>query len=163
LWRHTIVEAIRNDPEWKNGDYRQQPRTCSRPVPIVAMLAGNPANQYKKCPTRAAADGCYQRMTAAAYQRADTNDRLYRYQASSDYDPAPELEEIRARLIALEFAGDQINSPQFSVLDRGIPRASRGRYVIIPAGEDPNGEAHDITNAKLWQGYLGELLRSSAN
>jgi hypothetical protein len=32
-----------------------------------------------------------------------------------------------------------------------MPRVKRGRYVIIPAGEDTNGEADDITNAKLWQ------------
>ena len=87
---------------------------------------------------------------------------MYQYEASNDYDPAPELEKIHARLIAVEFADDQINSPQFSVLDREVPRVKRGSYVIIPAGEDTNGEADDITHAKLWQAYLQSLLRSWA-
>ncbi len=162
LWRHMIVEAIRNDPEWKNGDYQQQPHMYSRLVPIIAMMVGNPANQYKRYPTRAGADAWYDRMTTLSYQHADTNDRLYQYDASSDYDPAPALEKIQARLIAVEFADDQINSPGFSVLDREMPRVKRGSYVIIPAGEDTNGEADDIQNAKLWRTYLGEALRSSS-
>lgn len=65
-------------------------------------------------------------------------------------------------MIAVEFADDQINSPEFAVLDREMPRVKRGNYVIIPAGEDTNGEADDIQNAKLWRTYLGEALSSSS-
>src|SRR5580693_1796557 len=89
LWRHMIVEAIRNDPEWKNGDYQQQPHIYSRLVPIIAIMVGNPTNQYKTHPTRAAADAWYQEMAAKSYQHADTNNRLYQYEASSDYNQAP--------------------------------------------------------------------------
>jgi homoserine O-acetyltransferase len=161
LWRHVIVEAIRNDPEWKNGDYEQQPQIYSRLRPIVEIMIGNPTNQYKAHPTRAAADAWYQEITAQSYQHGDANDRLYQYEASSDYDPAPGLEKIQARLIAIEFADDQINSPQFFVLDREMPRVRHGRYVIIPEGKDTNGEADDIVNAKLWRAYLVEALSSS--
>lgn len=158
-----IAEAIRNDPEWKNGDYQQQPHLYSRLRPIITIMTGNPTNQYKRYPTRAAADAWYEEMTAKDYQQSDTNDRLYQYEASSDYDPAPGLEMIQARLIAIEFADDQINSPQFFVLDREMPRVKRGRYVIIPEGKDTNGEADDIRNAKLWRKYLEETPSSSAN
>ena len=33
---------------------------------------------------------------------------MYQYEASNDYDPAPELEKIHARLIAVEFADDVV-------------------------------------------------------
>src|SRR6202049_2762620 len=102
LWRHVIVEAIRNDPEWKNGDYEQQPQIYSRLRPIVEIMIGNPTNQYKAHPTRAAADAWYQEITAESYQHGDTNDRLYQYEASSDYDPASGLENVQARLIHIE-------------------------------------------------------------
>lgn len=40
LWRHLLVEAIRNDPEWQNGDYDQQPHIYSRIAPLIAIMAG---------------------------------------------------------------------------------------------------------------------------
>ncbi len=40
-WRHLTVEAIRNDPEWHNGDYQQQPHGYSRIAPLVAVMTGN--------------------------------------------------------------------------------------------------------------------------
>ena len=57
---HIIVEAIRNDPEWKNGDYRQQPRGYTRIAPLVVIMTGNPVRQFEAYPTREAADAWYQ-------------------------------------------------------------------------------------------------------
>jgi len=57
------------------------------------------------------------------------------------------------------FADDQINSPQFGALEREMPRVKKGRYVIIPAGKQSNGEGNN-TDAELWRPYLEDLLRS---
>jgi len=76
LWRHMIVEAIRNDPEWKNGDYQEQPHGYSRIAPLVAIMTRNPLRQSEAYPTRAAADAWYQRLTTSASQ-VDVNDALY--------------------------------------------------------------------------------------
>ena len=159
LWRHTVVEAIRNDPEWKNGDYEQQPHGYSRIVPLIAIMVSNPVRQYEQYPTRAAADAWYEQMTQGAYKHADANDRLYQYEASSDYNPDPDLEKIKAKLVLIVFEDDQINSPQFAALDREMPGVKNGRYVLIPAGKQSNGEGNN-TDAKLWQPYLRDLLRS---
>jgi len=91
LWRHMIVEMIRNDPEWKNGDYQQQPHCLIRLAPLVLMMTGNPARQYANYPTRAAADKWYDRTVELAGKHADANNTLYHYDASSDYNPAPDL------------------------------------------------------------------------
>jgi homoserine O-acetyltransferase len=162
LWRHTVVEAIRHDPEWKNGDYEQQPHGFARMVPLIAIMVSNPVRQYEKYPTRAAADAWYERMTEGAYKRADVNDALYHYDASSDYNPAPDLEKIKAKLLLIVFEDDQINSPEFAVLDREMPRVKNGRYVIVPPGKQSNGEGNN-TNAGLWRSYLEDLLRTPTN
>lgn len=159
LWRRTVVEAIRNDPEWKNGDYEQQPHGFSRIVPLIAIMVSNPVRQYEKYPTRAAADAWYDRMTQGAYKHADANDSLFHYDASSDYNPAPDLNKIKARLLLVLFADDQINSPEVGALDREMPRVKNGRYVMIPAGNQSNGEGNN-TDALLWKPYLVDLLSS---
>jgi homoserine O-acetyltransferase len=41
LWRHVIVEAIRNDLEWKNEDYDQQPHAYSRIGRVVPSTQEN--------------------------------------------------------------------------------------------------------------------------
>jgi homoserine O-acetyltransferase len=160
LWRRIVIEAIRNDPEWKNGDYEQQPHGYSRIAPMIRMMTGNPVRQFEKYPTRAAADAWYHDIVATAYTYADANDRLYQYDSSRDYNPAPDLEKIKAKLLLIEFEDDQINSPEFAVLDREMPRVKNGRYVIIPTGKQSNGEADNIINAEMWQPYLQDLLRS---
>lgn len=159
LWRHAVVEAIRNDPEWKNGDYERQPHGYSRIVPLIAIMVSNPVRQFENYPTRAAADAWYDRMTQGAYKHADANDKLYQYDASSDYNPAPDLEKIRAKLLLIVFEDDQINSPEFAVLDREMSRVKNGRFVIVPAGKQSNGEGNN-TDAKLWRSHLEELLDS---
>ena len=159
LWRHTVVEAIRNDPEWKNGDYQQQPHGFARIVPLIAIMVGSPVRQFEKYPSRAGADAWYDRMVQGAYAHADANDSLYHYDASSDYNPGPDLEKIRAKLLSIVFADDQINSPQFGALEREMPRVKNGRYVVIPADQQSNGEGNN-TDAKLWRSHLEALLSS---
>jgi homoserine O-acetyltransferase len=162
LWRHMIVEMIRNDPEWKNGDYQQQPHCLIRLAPLVLIMTGNPARQYEKYPTRAAADKWYARTVELAGKHADANNTLYHYDASSDYNPAPDLEKIRAQLLLITFADDQINSPEFAALDREMPRVRNGRFVIVPATKQSDGEGNN-TVAGLWRHYLAEVLNSSAH
>jgi homoserine O-acetyltransferase/O-succinyltransferase len=159
LWRYMIVEAIRNDPEWKNGDYDQQPHGFSRIAPLVRIMTGNPVKQFETHPTKADADQWYESLKDI-YERRDTNDALYSYDSSSDYNPAPDLEKIKAKVLSVMFDDDQINSPEFSVLDREMPRVKNGRYVIVQTGKEGDGERQDNVNAKLWRSYLHDLLLS---
>jgi len=98
-------------------------------------------------------------MTQGAYKHADANDSLYHYDASGNYNPAPDLDKIKAKLILILFADDQIHSPEFGALDREMPRVKNGRYLIIPAGKLSNGEGNN-TDAVLWEPYLVDLLSS---
>jgi homoserine O-acetyltransferase/O-succinyltransferase len=160
LWRRMVIEAIRNDPDWKNGDYEQQPHGYARIVPLIAMMVSSPVRLYEKYPTRASADAYYDHMLQIAATK-DTNDRLYQYDSSRNYDPAPDLEKVKAKLLLIVFADDQINSPEFAALDREMPRVANGRFVIVPAGKDSNREGNN-TKATLWHAYLEELLASTA-
>jgi homoserine O-acetyltransferase/O-succinyltransferase len=158
LWRRVVIESIRNDPEWKNGDYVRQPHGYSRIVPLVVMMVTSPVRLYEQYPTRAAADAFYDQLIQRAL-KSDENDRLYQYDASRDYNPAPDLEKIKAKLLAIVFADDQINSPEFAALEHEMPRVRNGRYAIVPPGPASNGEGNN-NNAGIWRAQLEDLLRS---
>ena len=78
--------------------------------------------------------------------------------ASRGYNPAPKLESIKARLLAINSADDERNPPELGILEREIKRVKQGRYVLIPASEETRG--HGTTGmAKLWKHYLTELMQ----
>src|SRR5262249_4508399 len=69
----------------------------------------------------------------------DANDMLYQFEASADYDPAPDLEKIEAPLTAVNSADDQVNPPELGILEREIRRVKRGQYVVIPISDETRG------------------------
>ena len=85
---------------------------------------------------------------------------LYRYEASRDYDPSPKLESIKAPLLAINSADDFVNPPELRIMERQITRVKRGRFVLIPIGDETRGHGtHSIS--VVWQRYLAELLTES--
>ena len=73
------------------------------------------------------------------------------------YNPEPDLEKIKARLIAVNSADDVVNPPELGILERSIKRVKNGRYVLIPTSEETRGHGtHSV--AKLWRQYVVELL-----
>src|SRR5581483_8593793 len=80
--------------------------------------------------------------------------------ASRDYDPAPKLEMIKAPLIAINSADDQVNPPELGIMEREIKRVKRGRYILIPISDETRGHGtHSLP--KIWGKYLSELLAES--
>ena len=51
-----------------------------------------------------------------------------------DYDPSADLEKIKARLLAINFADDAVNPPELGVLEAGVARIPGARCVVVPAG-----------------------------
>jgi len=84
---------------------------------------------------------------------------LYQLESSRDYNPEPELEKIRARVVAINSADDERNPPELGVMEQAMKRVKNGRYVLLPITADSRG--HGTTgNTKLWTQYLAELLAS---
>ncbi len=156
ILRDMIMDAIRSDPEWQNGDYDKPPRGLRAAQYGLTMMTASPLQMYKQNPTREQADAAFGRLMEGA-TRKDANDMLYQFDASSDYNPEPNLENIKARLIAVNSADDEVNPPELGILERTIKRVKNGRYVLIPTGDETRGHGtHSV--AKLWKQYVVELL-----
>jgi homoserine O-acetyltransferase len=81
-------------------------------------------------------------------------------EASHDYDPGPNLEKIRAPLLAINSADDLINPPELGILEREIKRVRHGRAVVMPLTDKTRGHASH-TMAALWKDELVKLLKDS--
>jgi homoserine O-acetyltransferase len=160
ITRRLIVDSIRNDPDWKDGNYTTQPKSAQF-ASVFYGLATNGGNQalLKAAPTREKADALLDARLKAPW-RGDANDVLYQWDSSRDYNPSAGLEKIQATLLAINSADDERNPPETGVLEREIRRVKNGRILLIPGSPDTAG--HGTTaSAKWWKKDLEELLRSA--
>jgi homoserine O-acetyltransferase len=159
-WRRLVIDAIRNDPEWRNGEYTTQPASVRTAAQMLWFMSSNPILRQKDSPTLTKTDEVVDKFVADYLKTGDANDVLYALEASHDYDPGPGLEKIRAPLLAVNFADDLVNPPELGILEREIKRLPKGRAVVIPLSDKTRGHgSHTI--ATLWKGELEALLKQS--
>jgi homoserine O-acetyltransferase len=159
-WRRVIIDAIRNDPDWRGGDYKTQPPSMRTAAEMLWFMSSNPVLRQKEAPTLAKTDEVLDKFVEQIIKADDANDVLYAVEASHDYDPGPNLEKIRAPLLAINSADDLINPPELGILEREIKRVPRGRAVVIPLSDKTRGHgSHTI--ASLWKDQLMELLKEA--
>ncbi len=161
VWRRVLIDAIRNDPAWNNGNYTTQPPGLRVAAQMLWLMSSNPVRRQNEAPTLADADRVMDNYVANYVKTADANDVLYYFEASRDYDPAPGLEKIIAPMVAINFADDIINPPELGILEKGIARVKRGRAVTYPLSERTAGHGTH-TMAAVWKDELVRLLKESA-
>src|SRR5688500_16737406 len=120
VWRRVVIDAIRNDPQWQQGNYKEQPQSLRTAQQMLFLMGSNPVLRQQQMPTLKRSDEVLDAYVADALKNADANDVLYQLSASQDYDPAPALEKIRAPLVAINSADDLINPPELNILEREI-------------------------------------------
>jgi homoserine O-acetyltransferase len=159
MMRRLIIDTIRNDPEWNNGNYTSQPRAFRAANVFFAIATNGGTLAYQQmAPTREAADKLLDGRLAAPFT-ADANDFLYQWDSSRDYNPSPGLERIKAALLAINSADDERNPPETGIMERELKRVANGRLLLIPASAETRG--HGTTGmAKFWARQLGEFLAS---
>jgi homoserine O-acetyltransferase len=161
MLRRMMIEMIKADPAWNNGNYTEQPPGLKLAAAFFGMATGGGTQALQRtAPTREKADKIVEARLAARFT-ADANDYIYAYEASRDYDPSPHLEKIKARVLAINAADDERNPVELGILQREIKRVKNGRYYEVPASAETRG--HGTTgDAKWWKHLLPELLNGAA-
>jgi homoserine O-acetyltransferase len=161
LWREMVMEGIRQDPDWKNGDYKTEPRAALQISADFLVIAGSaPLLMQKNLATRDAADKYLDDSMKRITATLDANDLLYAVNASRNYDPSAKLETIKAPVMFVNSADDFINPPELGIAEREIKRVPHGKFVLIPVSDQTHGHGTH-TWAAVWQQYLKELLEQS--
>ena len=161
LWREMVLEGIREDPDWKNGDYKTEPRAALQISADFLLIAGSaPLLMQKNLATRDAADKYLDDSMKRTTATLDANDLLYAVNASRNYDPSAKLETIKVPVMFVNSADDFINPPELGIAEREIKRVPHGKFVLIPVSDQTHGHGTH-TWAAVWQQYLKELLDQS--
>ena len=161
VWRDMVIQGIREDPDWKGGDYTTEPRAALQVSADFLIIAGSaPLVMQKNLPTRDAADKYVDDTVKRTTAGLDANDTLYAVSASRNYDPSPQLDKITVPVMFVNSADDFINPPELGIAEREIKKVKNGRFVLIPISEKTHGHGTH-TDAAVWQEHLKELLDSS--
>jgi homoserine O-acetyltransferase len=160
MLRRLMLETIRNDPTYAGGNYTTPPTMMKYALAAYATATSGGTLAYQKqAPTSAKADAIVEERLAAPVT-ADANDFIYQWDASHDYDAAPQLEKIAAKLLAINSADDERNPPETGVTEREMKRVKNGKLYLVPASEDTRG--HGTTGfAKFYTKELQELLANA--
>ena len=160
MLRRMMIEAIRMDPDYKDGNYTTPPKSLKFANVFfgLATNGGNIALQ-NAAPTSEAGDKIIRERLAARGPQ-DANDFIYRYEASRDYDPSPQLEKIQAMVLAVNAADDERNPPETGITEQALKRIKNARLLLIPASEQTRG--HGTTGqAKFFTDALRKLLQAA--
>jgi len=157
MLRRMMLEAIRNDPDYADGNYTTQPRFLKIASVFFAIATSGGTLRYQKiAPTNEAADRIVEERLAAP-MTADANDFLWAWGSSADYDAAPALEKIQATVLAINAADDERNPPETGITEQALKRVKNARLYLIPASPETTG--HGTTgNARFYKQQLQELL-----
>ena len=159
MLRRMLIETIRNDPGYRDGNYVTQPQVMKYAATFYGLAtAGGTLHLQKEAPTRAAADKIVDERLAAP-MRFDANDFLWQVGSSADYDPEPGLSKIKAWVLAINSADDERDPPETGIEEAALKHVKHARLYLIPASTETTGHG-TVFNAKFYRDQLRAFLRS---
>lgn len=162
MWRQALIDAIQNDPAWRQGNYTEQPvqglRTAAS---ILAIVGAAPLYFQEQWPTRDAAAAEVRARIERYMANADANDMIYQFESSRHYAPWGLLERITTHVMWVNSADDIINPRNLPYPEQAIARMGpNARFRMIE--ESPETRGHGThTWARFWKQDLIELLERS--
>ena len=158
MMRRLMIETIKADPEYKDGNYTTQPKMLR----IANVFYGTGTNggdlaYQRMAPTQAAADKLVDDRLAAA-PPADANDFIWQWASSAGYNVAPHLGRIKAHVLAINSADDERNPIATGLMADAMKQLAKGRLVVIPASPETAGHGTTGGLARLFAKDLADFL-----
>jgi homoserine O-acetyltransferase/O-succinyltransferase len=158
MMRRLMVETIRNDPTYADGNYTATPHSLPYAIAtyIVATFGGNLGWQAQ-APTAAQADAIVARLLASP--APDANDWVFQWDSSHDFDATPGLPRITRPVLVINSADDERNPPESGIVERAVAQLPHGEYDLLPESFETRGHG-TVFMAKLYAQRLGQFLAS---
>ena len=161
MMRYMSIQAIKQDPAWKNGEYTTEPEGGLRTATDLTFIMGSaPLVQQKAAPTRKAAEAFVDGYIPRTMANSDANNLIYYFDASRNYNPEAKLATITVPVMYINSADDFINPPELGIAESLAPKMPHAKFVLLPISDLTRGHGTH-TQAALWKPYLVELLKES--
>lgn len=154
--RRMMAQAIRNDPTWANGCYSQPPKGYLYTAPLLLLMAHGVSQLQALAPNQAAANNYFEQLLSTVAQH-DANDLLYVIESTQDYDPSDSLQKITAKVLAINFEGDEICRPELDVFEAAVKQIANAQSAVIPASKKSCGH-FTYFHVDIWKPYLVAFL-----
>jgi homoserine O-acetyltransferase/O-succinyltransferase len=159
--RKMNMDSIKSDPAWMGGEYKEPPQLGLRgAINVFMFLVSSPLEWQREFPTRDQADAFEEKFMANEMKSLEANDTIYAFDASRNYDPSPKLDQIKAHVMFINSADDQVNPPELGIAEREIKKVKYVKFVLLPITDQTRGHGTH-TLAAVWKQYLAELLEES--
>jgi homoserine O-acetyltransferase len=160
MMRYMAIQAVKQDPDYRGGEYRTEPLAGLRTAAEILLIMGSsPLQMQKQAPTRELAEK-YVDHYLERVPTLDANNLIFYLNASRNYDPSRNLERIKAPVLWINSADDFINPPELGIAEKMVKRMPNARFVLLPITDATRGHGTH-TQAAVWKEYLVELLRIS--
>lgn len=157
LWRDLAIYLITSDPEYQSGNYESE-HGINQAISMFELLMDAASLVQPNASERDVADTLFKIWMGEAGTKRDAGDLVYALDASRDYNPEPNLERIRARVLAVNAEDDFINTTDQATMEALMKRVKRGRFVLLPETAGTHGHSSG-GDPSLWKQHLAELMR----
>ena len=163
VWRQMLVDSITADPAWDGGNYASEPQLgLVNAAHLLLMVVSDPHHWRESFPTPKEATTFVHKAIDNVVKHADANDMIYQFLSSRDYDPSAQLGQIKAWVMAVNSADDQVNPVGVDdmVMATEMEKVKHGSYIILPVSDQTHGHGTHTIPA-VWDQWLWKLLKES--
>ena len=121
MMRYMAIQAIKLDPAWMGGEYKTQPVEGLRTANEADHGDGfEPAADAEAGAHPRAAEKYADQYLARSVAASTRTIMIYYFNASRNYDPSPQLDQITAPVLWINSADDYINPPELGIAEKKV-------------------------------------------
>ena len=162
MMRRMVIDAVRDDPAWNNGNYEEQPPMLRYMSTWFGLATSGGNLRLQKLGATNEMASAYVDERKANQKVGDANDTMYMWNASRNFDPTPKLSDIKAPVLLIISQDDERNPVELPMLEEGMKKVPNGQVYIVPEDDETTG--HGTTyNASYYAAPLAEFLKGLPN
>lgn len=156
--RKLLVDSIRRDPVWNNGDYTEVPPSfLTARIWFGTAFYLSEKRMAQLYPDSETFDKAIEKQYDVT-MAPDANDAMYQWSASRDFDPSEDLNKIRAHVLIINEDGDPRNPVELDTLTIGMSKLVNGESFMISGTGDYSGHGTVYHFPWLYEGKLAQFM-----